>query len=93
MNQHCKIGGGDVDISQYKYEKLKSCPNILKLVIVINGDVVLCCNDYYKKHVMGNIMETNIVDIWKSYANLREELLEKNIARLDICKKCLEIED
>lgn len=42
---------------------------------------------------MGNIMETNIVDIWKSYANLREELLEKNIARLDICKKCLEIED
>lgn len=85
--------GGDVDISKYEYQKHKVCPNILKLVIVINGDVVLCCNDYYKKHVMGNIMKTNIVDIWKSYANLREELLEKNIARLDICKKCLEIED
>lgn len=85
--------GGDVDISKYEYQKNKVCPNILKLVIVINGDVVLCCNDYYKKHVMGNIMETNIVDIWKSYANLRQELLEKNIARLDICKKCLEIED
>ncbi len=85
--------GGDVDISKYEYKKLTSCPNILKAMITINGDIILCCNDYYKKHVMGNIMNKNIVDIWKSYSNLREELLDKNIVRLDICKKCLEIED
>lgn len=85
--------GGAVDINKYQHKNLTVCPNILSLTIGINGDVLLCCNDYYKKHVMGNIMENNIVDIWKSYANLREELLDRNIVRLDICKKCLEIED
>ena len=56
-----------------------------------NGDIILCCNDYYSKHVMGNIMNDTIVNIYYSpfYKNIREKLLIDNEAILPICKKCL----
>ena len=85
--------GGEIDIKKYKnYKKINKCQHIRKLPVCPNGDIILCCNDYYRKHVFGNIMKDNIIDIWNRYSNLREELLSKNIVKLDICKKCLEIE-
>nr|WP_241210641.1 SPASM domain-containing protein [Brachyspira hampsonii] len=53
---------------------------------------MLCCQDYFKKYIMGNVMEKSILEIWNSYNDLRVKLLRDNIAELPICKKCLERE-
>ncbi|MEI0540634.1 radical SAM/SPASM domain-containing protein [Brachyspira pulli] len=84
--------GGAVDVSKYKDIKTKKCPHALVMTITYNGDVVLCCVDFYRKYVYGNIMQDNIVNIWNNNSEIRKELLDKNYARYDICKKCLERE-
>ena len=62
-------------------------------VIDYNGNWVICCNDYLSKSKMGNLKEEKIIDIWNKpgYKKLRKDL-EKNIFKLDICKKCVGIE-
>ncbi|MBT8720403.1 radical SAM/SPASM domain-containing protein [Brachyspira hyodysenteriae] len=85
--------GGIVDISNAKNKfNAKKCPSIKNIQIKRNGDIILCCHDYYAKYVMGNIMKDSIVNIYNSYRNLRIRLLRDNIADLEICKKCLERE-
>ncbi|OEJ15807.1 radical SAM superfamily [Brachyspira hampsonii] len=84
--------GGSVDVSKYKNKKNKKCPHPFVMTITYNGDVVLCCADFYRKYVYGNIMQDTIVNIWNKNAEIRKELLDDNYARYDICKKCLEIE-
>ncbi|MDA0034950.1 SPASM domain-containing protein [Brachyspira hyodysenteriae] len=86
--------GGTININSSKNKYIvKKCPDIKNLTIKFNGDIILCCRDYYARNIIGNILNNTIVDIYKSYSDLREELLSKNIVKLDICKKCLEIED
>ena len=90
MSYILQIGGG-VDISNEKRKaNYKRCPDIRTLIITRNGDVILCCQDYFRRYVMGNIMEKNILDIWNSYKDIREKLLKDNVAELPICKICLE---
>lgn len=82
--------GGSVDIENEKRKaQFKKCPDIRTLIITKDGDVILCCQDYFKKYVMGNVMEKSLLDIWNSYKDLREKLLKHNIVELPICKTCL----
>lgn len=59
------------------------------LVISLNGDVVLCCNDYHREHVVGNIREKTLLDIWQTpwFAQLRKDV-RQGVAKLPICKSC-----
>ena len=85
--------GGLIEVQEHKkfdYFQNK-CQHINKLNITKDGYIILCCNDYLKKYVMGNIKEQSLKDIWNSYNNLRINILEKNIIELDICKKCLNV--
>lgn len=36
-------------------------------------------------------MLSNLIDIWKSYSNLRYDFLKNNIIKLFIYKKCLDV--
>lgn len=83
--------GGAVNIKSHKRKtKFKKCPDIRTLIITNNGDVVLCCQDYFRQYIRGNIMEKSILDIWNSYKDIREDLLKRNKVKLPICKTCLE---
>ena len=85
--------GGLIEVQKHKkfdYFQNK-CQHINKLNITKDGDIILCCNDYLKTHIMGNIKEKSLIEIWNSYKNLRKNILEKNIIELDICKNCLNI--
>jgi cyclic pyranopterin phosphate synthase len=58
-----------------------------KMLINHNGDVMLCCNDWTRKNIYGNIYKSNLWDIWTN--NLQEkrlELLSGN--RTGICASC-----
>jgi len=47
-----------------------------KLFLDYNGNVLLCCNDWNRDHVYGNIYEKNIYDIWiESLKEKRFELI------------------
>lgn len=55
------------------------------------GDVLLCCNDYFREYAWGNIMEKSFYEIWNNdeFSDIRKEL-RRGITRLEICRKCLE---
>ena len=70
------------------YGCLKSIQNV---VISVNGDLFLCCNDYNKQYCYGNINEGELVDLM---SNLRITELRKKILGLVsvgkdlICRQC-----
>lgn len=70
------------------------CPNGRQLLITWTGDVILCCEDYHRKYVLGNIREQTAKEIWNSKKNrtLRRQLRKKDF-RLPICKACMGISE
>ena len=60
-------------------------------VITWNGLVVPCCFDKDAKHIMGNLKEQSIQEIWDSnkYNEFRLELLRSR-KNIDICSNCSE---
>jgi radical SAM protein with 4Fe4S-binding SPASM domain len=68
----------------------KDCKVVWEEVkIDVNGNVLLCTNDYYRQHIFGNINKQNFKDIWfgEEYSRVRNNL-RKGLAEYDICLKC-----
>lgn len=62
-----------------------------QLVINWNGDVLLCCNDYYAKYCFGNLKEISVLDAWnnaqfKKYRKILRK--EGGRAKIDLCRNC-----
>ena len=60
------------------------------IVIDVDGNIVCCFEDYYKKMIAGNIRESSLLDIWneKNYVKLREDVSLGKRFVSDICKNC-----
>ena len=60
------------------------------IVIDVDGNVICCFEDYYKKMIVGNIEKSSLLDIWndKNYVKIREELSQGNRFVSGICEKC-----
>lgn len=80
--------GGMIKLTQKKKPPIM-CPYVRYPVIDVVGNVVLCCQDYSSRHIMGNIKERSISDIWNDPSNMA---LRRRIYRgkftLNICKSC-----
>ena len=52
--------------------RLNGCWNtdipLMKMNIAFNGDVVLCCMDWRRQEVLGNVREQSIEEVWQSAA-------------------------
>jgi organic radical activating enzyme len=60
-------------------------------VLLPNGDVLLCCMDYSKKHVIGNLLENEkYYDMFSSTAmhQIRIENMEEGTSTSSICRSC-----
>jgi radical SAM protein with 4Fe4S-binding SPASM domain len=80
--------GGLVQIENQR--KLKYCAYVAyEMVIDVEGNVILCCNDYYGGQRFGNVMKTPILDIWYSpeMTQLRTRLMAGHFD-LPICRTC-----
>ena len=70
---------------------VKNCTDLLyKFNILVNGDVILCCNDYNKKMILGNVNEKSISEIWNSetFQKIRKTVHEGNYKKIPVCKDC-----
>lgn len=72
---------------------IPECANdwIPRIVINYEGDIILCCNDYFSEVKFGNINEKKLIEIWmdRTYRNIREDLQNQRYT-LPICRKCLQ---
>lgn len=60
------------------------------LVVSVLGNVISCYEDFNQKHVMGNINQTHLRDIWNSekYLNFRNEIKRGHREKFEVCKTC-----
>jgi radical SAM protein with 4Fe4S-binding SPASM domain len=58
--------------------------------ILSNGDVILCCNDYEHKHILGNVNDSTIQEIWNSpaYQKIRHHFKKGEYNAIPICRDC-----
>ena len=85
--------GGLVDVARPR--RFRYCSYVAyELVIDVDGNVNLCCNDYYGSNQFGNVMHTPIMNIWRSPAmtNVRQRLLRGEFD-LSTCRKCAGLEE
>jgi radical SAM protein with 4Fe4S-binding SPASM domain len=61
-----------------------------QLTINWKGNVLLCCNDYYEDHLLGNVMDRPLIEIWNDRFKGYRKVLSKRGGRreIDICKNC-----
>ena len=67
------------------------CDRPLAIInILLNGNIVLCCNDYFENNVLGNVNKDNLKDIWTSayFKEVRYILSSGDRKKLDICSRC-----
>ncbi len=59
------------------------------LHIMLNGNIVLCCNDYFCEKTFGNIKDNSVIDIWETqeFSTVRREL-RKGVLRYSMCQSC-----
>ncbi len=84
----------------YEWEHMAEDPSVSKefccaqlwqrLMILWNGDVVLCCGDNRGRLRVGNVMKDNLADIWQSerlkvYRGLH---LKGESHKMEICRRC-----
>jgi len=58
--------------------------------ILHDGDVIMCCNDYIKKTILGNVKNNSIKEIWtsKRYQSIREAIFNKDFEKIPECNNC-----
>ncbi|MDP8216561.1 MAG: radical SAM protein [Candidatus Kaelpia imicola] len=81
-------------LNKVRNERLYGCNSIWadKMIhILSNGDVVLCCMDWKREALLGNIEKDSLYDIWhsKKYNNLRSQIDGETAAEKElICLRC-----
>lgn len=68
-----------------------NCPRLFKQAyILFNGDMVLCCVDYSRKQVLGNITKSSILDVWNGpvATEIRRRYIARELDGLPLCGSC-----
>jgi MoaA/NifB/PqqE/SkfB family radical SAM enzyme len=58
--------------------------------ILFNGDVLLCCNDWQRDPVMGNVMHSSLREIWNGpkAERIKTEILGRRYGSIQACRGC-----
>lgn len=86
------VDGGDNIIQHTKVPAEKNirskCGRVFQPVLIPNGDLGLCCQDYGLKHVLGNLIEQT----WEEYRN-SDEFKDLIYNGADLCDFCVRMDD
>jgi len=86
--------GNVKDLPQVRHREIRGCTSIWAnemIHIVENGDVILCCMDWKREIVLGNIDRQSIYEVWNSqcYKDIRDKRDGKKESSDNfICKRC-----
>lgn len=60
------------------------------MIVHFDGSVVPCCIDYDDEHVMGNVTESSLDEVWNSlkFQKFRLMHLQKRWNEIPMCRKC-----
>jgi radical SAM protein with 4Fe4S-binding SPASM domain len=86
---------GKLTPKESKLGRYVNCTRLYKQAyILFNGDMILCCTDYERKVVLGNVAETSIEEVWNSdkAKNIRRLFWEGKLDNIPLCGNC-EISD
>jgi cyclic pyranopterin phosphate synthase len=81
--------GGLISVARSRQFSYCSYP-AYEAVIDMSGNVLMCCNDYHGEQAFGNVLETPLVEIWRSSSmtRARKELLS-GVFRSRMCQSCV----
>jgi radical SAM protein with 4Fe4S-binding SPASM domain len=84
---------GYVNYTEEKYDLpvKAACSKIVKKVDVrYDGEVVMCCLDYFGLHSIGNVKDENIIDIWYNDKRRKQlkDLAEGKREKYKLCSGC-----
>ncbi|MBC2717016.1 MAG: radical SAM protein [Desulfobacteraceae bacterium] len=74
----------------YKYFFQACFLPFIRMSILFNGDVILCCNDWHRDAVVGNVNNESVDQIWNGQAmnHLRKKIVEKKYHEIRTCSQC-----
>lgn len=89
-------GGNIIEFEQLKPKNSSSkrfvnCTRLFKQAyILFNGDMVLCCTDYTRKVVLGNVEKSSIEEVWNSKKanSIRRLFFEGKLSDIPLCRDC-----
>jgi len=58
--------------------------------ILYNGDVIICCSDWNRMTVLGNVLQSSLREIWNSAKTneIRKQILNKKYNEIESCRNC-----
>ncbi len=86
--------GGNVSaedaVSNQGVKKIPCSRLFNQIYILANGDVILCCVDWKKEVILGNLKENSIKEVWNNnkYKNYQQKHLEGKYSELKLCNVC-----
>lgn len=73
------------------FQPVRTCELVFyKMYILASGDVVLCCMDWRRQVVLGNVGRQSLREIWngEAYRQIRRQHIEGRDGEIDLCKSC-----
>lgn len=63
---------------------------LVQAYILYNGDMILCCADWKREVVLGNVFDESVYDVWNSPKStaIRKLVLEKQFSKMKLCSTC-----
>lgn len=61
-----------------------------QLNITVDGEVSMCCHDFFFQEAVGNVRDRSVMEIWHGapFRRVRDELLRNDRSRNRICRRC-----
>jgi len=81
-------------LALHKPRRREHCDLFLKQAYVLyNGDMVLCCHDWRRSVVLGNVADASIEEIWNSayFVDLIRQYQAGDYNNLEICRNCMTV--
>ncbi len=82
--------GGNIDVGDDCNSDEPCLRPFHQLYIDYDGKAVLCCADYKREVIMGDVIKDGLFNVWANdkYQHYRQELIKGNRAALKLCRKC-----
>ncbi|MEE9230957.1 MAG: radical SAM/SPASM domain-containing protein [Acidobacteriota bacterium] len=90
-NRGGNIADADSFSHSHQMQYFSTCTRLFKqMYIMFNGDVVLCCTDYSREQILGNVRDKSLYEVWNGEVamNTRRTFLSDKIGELPLCGKC-----